>query len=172
MPETVSISPAGPGWPGLGTLAGLRNRRDLTRAKLRVGRDDLYDDRGDVVDSTVVVCVGDHRVDDSLGSRRSLKELLKPPVLHHAGQAVARQEKHVADLRLTADDRRLDVAAHTDAARDHVTLRMVPCLLRGYQARVQLFLHQRMIARELPHLAVANEIDPRVAHMPNEIMRV
>src|SRR5215218_2075399 len=142
----------------------LRYGRNLTRREPCIGGDDFHDDRRDVVDAAVVVRVGDHCVDDSLGIRPRLKQLLQPLVFDHSRETVRSEKKYVAYFGLAADDVGLDIARHSDAAGDDVALRMMSRLLRGNDSRVDLLLHQRMVPCELPHFAVANEVDPRISN--------
>jgi hypothetical protein len=48
---------------------------------------------------------------------------------------------------------------------------MTPCLLRGEQSGVDLLLHQRVILGELAHLTLPDQIDPRIAHVSNDVPR-
>ena len=120
----------------------LRNGCDLPRREPCVSGDDLHDNRRDIVDAAIVVRVGDHGVDDSLRVCPGLEELLKPAVLDHSRETVGSEEEYVADFCLTADDVRLDVARHSDAAGDDVALGVMPRLLGGDDAGVDLFLNE------------------------------
>ncbi len=120
--------------------APLRDRRYVSCRESRIGGYDLDNDRRDVVDAAVVIRVRDHCVHYSLRIRAGLKELLKALVFDHAGKPVARQQEDITDVSFARQDIRLDVAAHADAAGDDIALRVMPCLLGGDQAGIDLIL--------------------------------
>src|SRR5258706_9297288 len=144
-------------------MPGLRYRRHVARYEARVGSNDLHDDRRDVVYSAIVVRFGDHRVHDSLRRCSRAEELQKPTIVDHPREPVAREKKNVAHFCIAWNHVWLDVARHPDAACDHVALGMMTGLLRRDQTSIHLLLHERVILRQLLHLAITHEIDPRIA---------
>src|SRR5713101_5067777 len=110
-------------------MPGLRYRRDVARYEARVGGNDLHDDRRDVVDSAIVVRLGDHRIHDSFRRRPRTEELQQAAIVDHSSESVAREKKNVADFRFARNHVRLDIARHSDAARDHIALWMMTRLL-------------------------------------------
>jgi uncharacterized small protein (DUF1192 family) len=49
---------------------------------------------------------------------------------------------------------------------------MMTRLFRGNQSCVNLFLDEGVILRDLLHVSVANDVDPRVADVADEVVRV
>src|SRR5438105_10092010 len=130
-----------------------RNGRYITISAGRLLSEDANDDRRDVVVPTIDVCFLYQRVDDPLGFGSRKQELLDPPVIHHPRQTVASEQKGVAHPGLSIEHIGLDVVSHSDASCDDVALRVASRLFRSQQARIDLLLNQRMILRELVHLA-------------------
>src|SRR5215207_10203554 len=62
----------------------------------RVGLEHLHDDRGDVVEPTAAVRLGDQRLHLALGLRGRAEKLRQASVVDHAGEAIARDEEDVA----------------------------------------------------------------------------
>src|SRR5215203_7476255 len=111
------------------------NRSHLRRAirivAERIGLDDLYDDCRDVVEPSATVRLRDERLHLALWLRGRAEQLRESPVVDHAGEAVARDQEHVAGAHFAAIDVRLHIAPRADATCNHVAIRVVACLLGG-----------------------------------------
>src|SRR5665213_3466447 len=126
------------------------------------------DDSRNIVYTAARICFRNHRVHQSLRSRAGSKQLLQTPVIHHSGEAIAGKQENITLPNLAVSDVRLHVPAHPDTARNHVALLVILGTVTSDQAGVDLLLHDRMIVGDLTHLAVAKQINARIAYMADD----
>ena len=135
------------------------------RLDRRVGRlVDVDDDDGHVVGGAVVERLFDQATGGLVGVEAGGQRLLDAFFGEVAAEAVGADEPAVAGLR--AEGRGVDLGGRVDVAEhahQHAAPRVHGGLFGGDAAAVDEALHEGVVGRDLAELAVAEEVDARVA---------
>jgi hypothetical protein len=86
-------------------------------------------------------------------------------VVHHVGQAVGTQQQQVVMHEAVIARLQRHLGLHAQGAGDQVAVGRARRLCWGDQARVELLLQQRMVARQALQLSATQAVNPRVAHV-------
>jgi hypothetical protein len=146
-----------------------RRRQRVGEADLTWGgRIDTHDQRGDVVLAAMLVRESDQMTASDLEIGRTRDHLEDFFVLDHAAQAVGTEHVQIANLGVVALDIDGDLLLHAERARDDVLRQLALLLFRELGHREQVVVHQRVIARHLTDLVVADAVGAAVANVPDE----